>query len=218
MPLSIGLAFLWAPPAEILGDASRVIYFHVPLAWGGVLAFIVSGIFSILFLLDKERRFQYLDERAYNSASIGLIFTLLATVTGSLWAKISWGSYWNWDPRQISIVLLLSIYIAYICLWQILEENPNKGNIGSVYLIFAMFFVPPLGFIIPRIYRSLHPDTIINADQKMHMDATMAITLVISVVAFTLLYVYLLSLKNRLSRANHRIDELYDQKSDNSLV
>ena len=116
MPVAIILAFMWAPSAEILGDFSRIIYFHVPLAWVSVIAFLVSGILSIIHLCDKNREISRLDEKSYNSAAIGLVFAVMTVITGSIWAKLSWGSYWNWDPRETSILILLLIYIAYFSL------------------------------------------------------------------------------------------------------
>src|SRR4030042_7028592 len=103
MPVTIVMAFLWAPPAELLGDFSRIIYFHVPLAWVSVLAFLVSGILSIIFLFDKEKSFQGLDDKSYNSAVIGFVFSILTVITGSISAKLRWGTFWNWDPRETSI-------------------------------------------------------------------------------------------------------------------
>jgi len=199
IPISIYLAFMWAPPAAILGETSRVVYFHVPVAWGAVLAFIVSGIFSILYFIKRDSMHEI---KAYNSAHIGMIYTILAVVSGSLWAKISWGSYWNWDPRETSITILLLVYAAYFALRSSVEDEEKKGVIASAYQIFAMAVMPFLVFIVPRINQSLHPDTIINANKKMQMDGDMRIVLFVSVTAFTLLYVYIFKLKNRLSAAD----------------
>ncbi len=211
MPVSIYMAFMFAPPAEILGDASRIIYFHVPLAWGSALAFIYSGIVSILHLVDKDKKYMLLDEKAYNSAHVGMLYTILALITGSIWAKVSWGSYWNWDPRQTSITALVLIYIAYFSLWSALSGNANRGRICSSYLIFAMVTVPFFVFIIPRMYPTLHPDPIINPEKKLKLDVSMRITLLTAMVAFTLLYTYLLSLMNRLSRAENTFKDKFDE-------
>ncbi len=212
MPISIILSFMWAPSAEILGNTSRIIYFHVPLAWGGVLAFIVSGIFSILYLSDKDKKYSMLHEKSYNSAQIGMVFTILATISGSLWSKLSWGSYWNWDPRQTSISVLLLIYVAYFSLWSALGDNSRKGRIASAYLIFAMITVPFFVFIIPRMYPSLHPDPIINTEQKLRLDFEMRITLMVAIASFTLLYFYLLNLLNRITVIDYYARDKQDEK------
>ena len=207
MPVSIILAFLWAPPAQILGEASRIMYFHVPCAWVSTLAFIISGIASIIFIYDKKKRFTFIEDKAHNSAVIGLMFTVLTVITGSIWAKISWGSYWNWDPRETSIVILLLIYIAYFSLRASLENNPNRGRLTSAYLIFAMVTVPFLMFVIPRVYTSLHPDPIINPQRKINLDPAMRLTLTFTMVSFTLLFFYIFSLTNRLTGIKHKIEE-----------
>lgn len=209
MPLAVIMAFLWAPPAKILGEASRIIYFHVPCAWVSTLAFFFSGAASIVYLSDRKRRFKHLEDRAFNSACIGMVFTVLTVITGSIWAKISWGSYWNWDPRETSIVILLLIYIAYFSLRSALMNNPNRARLASSYLIFAMATVPFLTFVIPRVYASLHPDPIINPQKQINLDAGMRATLLFTTVSFTLLYFYLLSMANRLTKIFYRVEEKY---------
>ena len=210
MPVVIVLAFAWAPKAEILGHTSRVIYFHVPLAWVSVLAFLVAAVNSIIYLVRKGPETLY--EKAHNSAAIGFVFTILTVITGSLWAKMSWGSYWNWDPRESSIAILMLIYIAYFSLYSALEGNPGRGRISSVYLILAMVTVPFFIFVVPRVYHSLHPDTIINKQGKMQMEATMRITLLAGVFAFTVLYVYLMGIKNRIMGIEKAIEEKIEIK------
>lgn len=207
MSFSIFLSFLWAPPAAILGESSKMLFFHVPLAWVSVLAFLSSGILSIIYLADKRRRFSLLDEKSHNSVILGTLFTVLATITGAFWSKLSWGMYWNWDPRQTSIVVLILIYIAYFSLRSSLQHNPNRGRITAVYLILALLTVPFFVFIIPRVYPSLHPDPIINPERKIHIDEKMRIALLFSLISFTLLYFYLLTVLNRVSRIVARIEE-----------
>jgi heme exporter protein C len=170
MPVVIVLAFAWAPKAEILGHTSRVIYFHVPLAWVSVLAFLVAAVDSIRYLSKGDRKysakspqFSHHRIRVYHPYSN----------SGSLWAKMSWGSYWNWDPRESSIAILMLIYIAYFSLYSALEGNPGRGRISSVYLILAM--VTFLLYICcPAGIPLLHPDTIINSQGKMQMEAACA--------------------------------------------
>jgi heme exporter protein C len=155
MPTVILMALLWVPPAEFLGEASRILYFHVPVAWLSVVSFVIAGYHSVMILFSKqdigEREF-----RAYNGALAGTVFTVLAVITGSVWAKISWGSYWNWDPRETSIVILMLIYTSYFSLYSALKDNPNRPGICSVYLIIAMITMPFFVFVIPRVYPSLH--------------------------------------------------------------
>jgi heme exporter protein C len=207
MPATIVMAFYFAPRAEILGESSRILYFHVPIAWVSALAFIISGIVSIFYLRDRAGKYFQLDEKARNSAAIGFLFTVLALITGAIWSRISWGAFWNWDPRQTSIVMLLLIYIAYFSLSSALENNPSRGKILSSYLIFAMVTVPFLIFVVPRMFPSLHPDPILNPQRKIFLEDRMKITLLVSVISFTLLYFYIWSMENRLSALKHKIGE-----------
>ncbi len=209
MPAAIIMAFLWAPPAEVLGEASRILYFHVPLAWISVLAFVVSGIISVRMLVS-DMNGKEPGSRAALSAEIGIFFTTLTIITGSIWAKTSWGSYWNWDPRETSIVILFLIYIAYFTLRWRLAGIESRDRISAIYLIMAAVTVPFFVFIVPRIYPSLHPDPIINSQKKIHMDIRMIETLCVSILAFSALYLYLLDLLIRISRIHTMIRERDD--------
>lgn len=178
----IVLAFLWAPLAKGLGEFTRIIYFHVPVAWITVLAFLISAVYSLLYLKKREIKFDWIAEAA-NQA--GMLYCVLATVTGSIWAKVSWGSFWNWDPRETSIFILLLIYAAYFALRSAIEQPDRKAALSSVYSLLAFVTVPFFIFIIPRVYSSLHPDPLINPEGKIHMETKMRITFFLSLFTFT---------------------------------
>ena len=211
MLLTIALAFLWVPSADILGHSSRIIYFHVPVAWVSVLAFIVSGVLSIAYLRDRDGKYRLLEERAHASASIGLAFTILTIISGSIWAKISWGSFWNWDPRERTIVVLFLIYIAYFVLRSALADNPDKRKISSAYMIFTMAVMPLFIFVIPRMYDTLHPDTIVNTQRKIKMAFEMRMVLLLGAVSFTLLYVLLYKISTKILFMKKTIEERSDE-------
>lgn len=206
MPAVFLMALIWAPPAEFLGESSRILYFHVPVAWISVVAFIVAGYHSIMILSTEKGRSER-EYKSYNAAYAGIVFTILTVITGSIWAKISWGSYWNWDPRETSIVILMLIYISYFSLYSALKDNTNRTMISSVYLLIAMITMPFFVFIIPRIYPSLHPDTIINADKQIHLEASMKLTLFISIGVFTVFFGYINRLMNRISSLELKLQE-----------
>ncbi len=212
MPLSIVLAFLWAPAAEVLGESSRILYFHVPVAWVSVLAFLVAALGSAIYLYDKGSKYPLMEAKFHNSAVLGIFFSVLAAVTGSIWAKLMWGSYWNWDPRETSILLLLLIYIAYFTLRSALRENPSRGRICASYLIFAMTTVPFFVFVIPRMYPSLHPDPVINPQMEVRLDQDMRAALLANLISFTLLYFYLYTMSNRVSRLR-KLNEAPDHET-----
>jgi heme exporter protein C len=185
-------AFLYAPTAKGLGETTRILFFHVPCAWIATLAFLVSAAYSLRYLRSQN---MLMDLKASSAAQIGLVFTILATVTGSIWANQIWHSYWNWDPRESSIFILLLIYAAYFALRSAIEEKQQKARLASVYSIIAFVTVPFLIFVVPRLVESLHPEPLINTQGKMEMDSKMSTVFFGSFVGFTGLFFWMLYLK-----------------------
>lgn len=196
-------AFLYAPTALGLGHLSRIIYFHVPLAWVGVLAYFIAMLNSISYL---KRGSLLNDQIAVVNAEIGLIFTLLATVTGAVFARYTWGVFWNWDPRQTSIFVLLLIYGAYFILRSAVEDEGKRARLASVFSIIAFISVPFLVFIIPRVYATLHPDPIISLESGFQMDSKMFQVFLASLVGFTGIYGWIASLYYRYLVIRTRIE------------
>jgi len=202
MLVVIWAAFLWVPSAEgFKGESSRIVFFHVPTAWVATLAFLVSCVASIMYLWRREPRD---DHRAAVSAGLGLLFAVLATVTGAIFAKIMWGAYWNWDPRQTSITILLLIYAAYFALRGAVPDEEKRASLAAVYSILAFVTVPFLMFVVPRIYFSLHPDVVTNADPDNRLDSAHAIVLLASSLGFTWLYIWLYTIGSRINGIRHR--------------
>lgn len=204
MFLVITAAFLYAPPAMGLGDLSRIIYFHVPLAWVSVLAYLAAMLSGIRYL---RYGCPHDDQQAVFNAEMGLVFTLMATVTGAIFARYTWGMYWNWDPRQTSIFILLLIYGAYFVLRSAVENEDKRARLASVYSILAFISVPFLVFIIPRLYVTLHPDPIINMEGQLQMDSRMMQVFLASLLGFTGIYYWIGTLHIRLSRLRDRLNK-----------
>ncbi|MEJ2582079.1 MAG: cytochrome c biogenesis protein [Acidobacteriota bacterium] len=195
-------AFFYAQPAEgFIGESSRIVFFHVPMAWIAVLAFLVSCISSVMYL---RRRKPIDDIRASVSAGLGLLFAVLATTTGAVFARIMWNSYWNWDPRQTSITILLLIYAAYLALRGAIDDPERRASLSAVYAILAFVTVPFLVFVVPRIYWSLHPDTIINTRGSNEFDSRYTQVLMASLVGFTGLYIWLYTIGCRIEAVRQR--------------
>jgi len=194
----IWAAFLWAPAATgFVGQSSRIVFFHVPTAWVATLAFLGSCIASIRYLRTRQT---IDDVRAQAASALGLTFAILATVTGSIFARIMWGSFWNWDPRETSITFLLLIYAAYFALRGAVADPERRATMAAVYSILAFVTVPFLVFVVPRIYWSLHPDTIINTQGKLKMGSRMLQVLFGSLAGFTGLGFWLYSIEVRLEK------------------
>ncbi|WP_110953545.1 cytochrome c biogenesis protein [Anaerosinus massiliensis] len=188
------LCVLWAvfylvPPAEGLGYLVRIAFFHIPVAWVSVLAFLLSAWYALRYLNTKDLTYDHLCAR---SAYLGLIFCLFATISGAIFAKLTWGAYWNWDPRQITIFILLMIYGAYTVLRSSIEDQETKAKLSAVYSLLSFVTVPFLVFIIPRYYFSLHPSPVMNQAGKLDMDPIMVYVLLAALINCTLLFLRIL--------------------------
>lgn len=148
--------FLWVPAHEGLGNVGRIVIVHVPTGWLTSVAFLFSAIYSWRYLRNGRARD---DALALAAAELGLIFSILATVTGSMFAKVVWGTYWNWDPRETAIAALMLIYAAYFALRTSIEDRQRQRYLGSIYALLAFVAVPFLIFVIPRVTDdTLHPN------------------------------------------------------------
>ncbi|MDD3731466.1 MAG: cytochrome c biogenesis protein CcsA [candidate division Zixibacteria bacterium] len=201
----IVFSFITPAPQNIIGEASRIFYYHIPMAWIAVLAFALAMIYSIRYLRSKKI---IEDIRARSAASLGLLFSFLATVSGSIFARVTWGSFWNWDPRETSIFILLLIYGAYFALRTAVAVEEKRASLAAVYAIFAFLTVPFLVFVVPRVVPSLHPaDSVIGADFKFTMGTTVRLIFFASLAFFTVLYLWLFNLTCRVGVLYRKIIE-----------
>lgn len=198
MSAMIIASFVTPAPQQQIGEASRIFYYHIPQAWVCVIAFAISMIFSIRFLRKRQ---MVDDDRAVAAASLGFIFCFLATVTGSTFAKVTWGSFWNWDPRETSIFILLLIYAAYFALRNAVDEEQKKAALSAVYSIFAFLTVPFLIFVVPRVMPSLHPeDSIVNENLRFTMGPVVGSIFGVSLALFTALFLWMFNLALRVKK------------------
>jgi heme exporter protein C len=195
MTLIIVAAFVYAGAAAgFPGETSRILFFHVPQAWVATLSFLISMIGSCIYLARRNLK---ADNLALSAAELGLLFCLLATASGSIFAKAAWGSFWNWDPRETSIVILLMIYGAYFALRSAVGDPEKRRVFAAVYSILAFVTVPFLVFVVPRITASLHPEDTMNP-AKPGMDPKTLKVFLGSLLAYTGLFIWILRLRLRL--------------------
>ena len=195
MTAIIVAAFFYADAAVgFPGETSRILFFHVPQAWVATLSFLLSMIASCIYLARRNLK---ADNLALSAAELGLLFCLLATASGSIFAKAAWGSFWNWDPRETSIVILLMIYGAYFALRSAVGDPDKRRVFAAVYSILAFATVPFLVFVVPRITASLHPEDTMNP-AKPGMDPKTLKVFLGSLIAYTGLFVWMLRLRLRL--------------------
>jgi len=188
------MALVWAPTDAVQGDVYRIIYVHVPLAWLAYLAFFVVFIASLGWLWTKRPWF---DALAVSSAEVGVLFTGMFIVAGSIWAKPTWGVWWTWDPRLVTTAIMFMMYVGYLLLRSLSTDFARRATRAAVIGVIAVIDIPIVHLSVLWM-NSLHQlPTVLRAGGSPSLDATMGMTLGISVVAFTLLYLW--SLAERMS-------------------
>ena len=204
MAVTVVAGFAWAPLAEKLGPYTRILYFHVPAAWVSVIAFGAAAWSAFRYLRTHDLVH---DARSAAAARIGLVFCVLATLTGSIWAKAMWGAFWNWDPRQVSIFFLILIYGAYLTLRAAMPDPDRRARAAAVYALLSFVTVPFLVFVAPRMATfTLHPEPVLNRSGTLEMHPRMLFVLISSGLAHTVLFFWLWRLESvaervRLGRA-----------------
>jgi heme exporter protein C len=192
-------AFLYAPPAAgFIGSSSRILFFHVPMAWASFVAFVAAGLWSVLYLV---RRNPDDDRAAVAAVEIGLVFCTLATITGAMWARVMWGAWWNWDPRQTSIAVVLVFYAAYLVLRGAVEDPDAKARLTAAYAVLGLVVAPFFFFVMPRMVKyTLHPDAVINTRKKIEVEARMLQVLIASSLGFNVVFFWVHRIRLRLLR------------------
>jgi len=183
---------LWVtPPRANQGfDAVRLLYLHVPTAWVAYLAFGVTALASLLWLLPRTRDTAW-DLLAGASAEVGVVFTGLTLVLGSLWGKPTWGTWWEWDARLTTTAILFFLYLGYLALRRTGATADERGKRSAVAALIAFADVP-ISYLSVTWWQTLHQQgTVFNPQNKVLIDGSMAFTLVAAVVSFTMLYGYL---------------------------
>jgi heme exporter protein C len=192
----IGGLLLEVPRLAILNETIRALYFHVPMWFGMILLLLVSVVYAIKYLRSGDLRH---DNISVEFSYAGILFGVLGILTGMVWAKFTWGEYWSSDPKQNAAAIGLLIYFAYIVLRHSLEDEQQKARISAVYNIFAFAALIPLLFILPRLTDSLHPGNGGNPGFNAYdMDSKLRMVFYPAVVGWTLLGVWLASLRVRL--------------------
>jgi heme exporter protein C len=195
-------ALLYAPTERIQRDAQRIFYLHVPLAWTAYLAFFVVFVASIAYL--KTRR-EWWDALARGSAEVGLLLTTLMIVTGSLWARPIWGTWWSWDARLTTTLVLWFIYVAHLMLGAVVPEERKAARFRAVLGIIGFIDIPIIHQSVVW-WRTLHPQSVVLAPEGPALPFAMLAALALSLVAFTLLYTCLVHFRVQidLTRADIR--------------
>ena len=195
------LVFIYVPTEAAMGIVQRIFYFHVPVAWVAFLAFFVVFIASILYLWKRDNKWDIL---AYSSAEVGIVFTSLVLITGSIWAKPIWGVWWTWDARLAIMLVLWLIYLAYLMVRSFATEESRGARFAAVVGIVGFIDVPVVALAIV-LWRTQHPGPVIF---EGGLAPSMLFTLLVCLVAFTVLYILLLVQRVLLREAEVEIGKL----------
>lgn len=192
MLAALACAFVYAPTDVNLGETQRLFYIHVAVAWNGILALAVVFVASIAYL--RTGRLTW-DRLALASTEIGVLFVTMTLVTGSFWARFAWGIWWEWEPRLTSAFVLWFLYVATLLVRDLAEDQTRKGRYAAVFAI-AAFADVPIVFLSVCWWRSYHP--LVFRGGGWQLAPAMVVAMVVNVVAFTLLYAFLLERRHRL--------------------
>jgi len=200
-------ALVVAPPDERQGDAQRLMYVHVPAAWLAYLAFFVTAVASVLWLVPRTRSTTW-DLLAGASAEIGVVFTGLTLVLGSLWGRPTWGTWWEWDARVTTTAVLFFLYLGYLALRRTGATAPERGTRCAIAALIAFVDVPIVHFSVTW-WETLHQEaTVFNRDLDVQFEGFwMPFTLIFAVFAFTLLYAFLVMVRLRLAELDEGREE-----------
>ncbi|MGH2725165.1 MAG: heme ABC transporter permease CcmC [Actinomycetota bacterium] len=195
------MSLVVAPPDAEQGEVQRLMYVHVPTAWLAYLAFAVVFVASIAYLRTNRSRW---DRLAAASAEIGVLFTGLTIVLGSLWGKPVWGTWWTWDPRLTTTAILLLIYLGYLAVRRLTESPPRRARWAAVVGIVGFVDVPIVHLSVVW-WRSLHQGATVARLDGPTIAPVMLAALLTGVAAFTIAYLYLMALRLRVGRLEDRV-------------
>ncbi|TAG58928.1 MAG: ABC transporter permease [Cytophagales bacterium] len=183
-----GLVFE-VPRLPILNETVRNLYYHVPLWFGMIIILLISMINAIKYLKTNDLKY---DTSSIAFAEIGIFYGILGIITGSIWAKFTWGSFWTNDPKLNAAAIGLLIYFAYLILRGSVTDETQKARISAVYNIFSYLIFIPLIFVLPRLVDSLHPGNGGNPGFNSYdLDSKMRMVFYPAVIAWTLLGVWI---------------------------
>jgi len=203
MAAGLVAVFFWVPTDAFQGVAQRIFYVHVPTAWVAYLAFALVLIGSVGYLKSGSRRW---DSLARASAEVGVLFTGLNLLTGMLWGRPVWGTYWTWDARLTSTFVLFLVYVGYL-VFRSLATDPTRGaRVAAVIGIVGFVDVPLVHFSVDW-WRTLHPVAVVRPGATPQLPASMLVTMLWMLAVFTGLFAVLVALRMRLDSAEEALAE-----------
>ena len=206
--IATGMVFFYAPTEAVMGDVQRVFYFHVAAGWVGMLSFFAAAFAGIAYLRSGDHKWDII---GLSAVEIGIAFIFINIVTGSIWARPIWNTWWTWDPRLTTATIMELIYAAYIMLRSGIEDPDRRARFGAVYAIVGVISVP-LTFFSARLFRTIHPVVIGGSDPSAQgtfdMTPKMLQTFMFSLLTFSFIFVDLLWHRVRLGRLSQKVEQM----------
>ncbi len=206
--IATGMVFFYAPTEAVMGDVQRVFYFHVAAGWVGMLSFFAAAAAGIAYLRSGDHKW---DIVGLSAVEIGIAFIFINIVTGSIWARPIWNTWWTWDPRLTTATIMELIYAAYMMLRSGIEDPDRRARFGAVYAIVGVLSVP-LTFFSARLFRTIHPVVIGGSDPSAQgsfdMTSKMLQTFMFSLLTFSFIFADLLWHRIRLGRLSDKVEQL----------
>ncbi|MEI8391099.1 MAG: cytochrome c biogenesis protein CcsA [Actinomycetes bacterium] len=205
---------IFVSPADVnQGESVRIMYAHVPGAWLAYLAFIVTAVSSAAYLWKRTRSLTW-DRIAGASAEVGVLFMGISLVTGSLWGRLTWGTYWTWDARLTTTAFLFVTYIGYLAVRGLGGTHQQRARRSAVLALLAVLEIPLVHFSV-EFWNTLHQKaSVAGRGTNVEMNGLMLFTLFLGVVVFTLMYVWLVLHRQRSLMLEDMLD---DSGLDNAL-
>ena len=200
--VALSFALIFSPPDYLQGDSVRIMYVHVPSAWIGLASFSSIAVLSIAHFIFKIKNIKLITK---SIAPIGLMFTCLALVTGSIWGQPTWGTWWAWDARITSMLILVLFYILYLVAWRIFEKNEKVFRITTIITILGIINVPIIKYSVDW-WNTLHQPASINILSKSSIHISMLFPLLIMTAAFALfsLLIFLMKYNTELIKIKNK--------------
>jgi heme exporter protein C len=194
-------------PADVnQGESVRIMYAHVPGAWLAYLAFVVTAISSAMYLFRRTRSLVW-DRIAGASAEIGVLFMGISLVTGSLWGRLTWGTFWTWDARLTTTAFLFITYVGYLAVRNLGGTHHQRARRSAVLALLAVLEIPLVHFSV-ELWNSLHQEASVVGNTDVTMDGLMLFTLFLGVIVFTLMYVWMLMHRQRSLTLQDMVDDI----------
>jgi heme exporter protein C len=198
----VGIAFLLLlglvlSPADVnQGESVRIMYAHVPGAWLAYLAFVVTAISSAAYLWKRTRSLTW-DRIAGASAEVGVLFMAISLITGSLWGRLTWGTFWTWDARLTTTAFLFVTYVGYLAVRGLGGTHHQRARRSAVLALLAVLEIPLVHFSV-ELWNSLHQEaSVLTRNSDVEMDGLMLFSLFFGVVVFTMMYIWLVLHRQR---------------------